>query len=100
MPEADQYKFANKELLEMLIKQADVHDGQWVLLVNFAFSAGNFGPSSDQLLPGAVTAIQHIGIQRAVANTPVEMMLDAKKVNPRRTARAKREKAEKPSSSN
>ena len=100
MPEADQYKFTNKELLELLIKQADVHDGRWVLLVNFAFSAGNFGPSSDQILPGAVTAIQHIGIQRAGENTPVGMLLDAKKVNPRRTARTKRGKAEKPSSSN
>lgn len=98
MPEANQYTFANKELLELLIKQADVHDGRWTLLVNFAFSAGNFGPSSDQMLPGAVTAIQHVGIQRAQADTPVEMTLDAKEVNPRPVAKAKRGKAKQPSS--
>ena len=100
MPKADQYTFANKELLELLIKQADVHDGQWALRVSFAFSAGHFGPSPDQLCPGAITAIQNVGIQRANTDTPVEMTLDAKEVNPRPAAKAKRGKAEKPSSPN
>ena len=98
MPEVDQYTFVNKELLELLIKQADVHDGRWALRVSFTFSAGHFGPSSDQLCPGAVTAIQNVGIQRAQSNTPVEMTLDAKEVNPRPVAKAKRGKAKQPSS--
>jgi hypothetical protein len=65
-----------------LIKQAGVHEGRWTLLVNFAFSAGNFGPTNDQMSPGAIVVVNHIGIQKAQADTPVEMSLDAAVVNP------------------
>lgn len=82
MPEADQYTFTNKELLELLIKQAGVHEGRWMLMTIFGFSAGNFGPSPEQTAPGAVTVIDHMGIRRAQADTPEELSLDAAVVNP------------------
>jgi hypothetical protein len=82
MPEVNQYVFSNKELLELLIKQAGVHEGRWVLMANFGFNAGNFGPSPDQAVPGAVVAVQQIGIQRAGADMPEQMSLDAAVVNP------------------
>jgi hypothetical protein len=85
MPEANQYTFQKKELLELLIKQAGVHTGKWILLANFGFTAGNFGPTDDTLAPGAAVVINHIGIQRAGPETPEAMTLDAAKVNPAST---------------
>jgi hypothetical protein len=88
MPEANQYLFNHKELLEVLIKQAGVHEGKWVIMASFGFSPGNFGPSPDQMAPGAVVAVLQIGIQRATSETPDAMSLDAAVVNPpsRKTA--------------
>ncbi|SRR6266849_4124345 len=82
MPEVNQYLFNNKELLEMLVKQAGVHEGKWILMVNFGFSAGNFGTSPDQISPGGVIAILQVGIQRATPETPESMMVDAAVINP------------------
>jgi hypothetical protein len=82
MPEANQYLFSHKELLELMIKKAGVHEGKWIVMANFGFSPGNFGPAPDQMTPGTVVAILQMGIQRAGAETPTEMVVDAAQVNP------------------
>jgi hypothetical protein len=82
MPEINQYVLSRTELLELLIKQNGVHEGRWMLMAVFGFSAGYFGPSPDQSVPGAVVALNQIGIQRAQVDTPKEMSLDAAVVNP------------------
>jgi hypothetical protein len=82
MPEVNQLFFAHREVLELLIKKANVHEGRWMLAVNFGFSAGNFGPGPDQILPGALLSVLGIGMQRAAAETPEVMTLDAAVVNP------------------
>jgi hypothetical protein len=81
MPEVNQYFFSNKELLELLVKQADVREGRWMLMTNFGFSAGNFGPTPDQVFPGALVIVQQIGIQRAQPDTPESMSVDAAAIN-------------------
>ena len=90
MPEANQYVFSNRELLEVLIKQAGVHEGRWVLMANFGFTAANFGQAEDSVAPGAALVIQQMGIQRAVLGTPDGMTVDAAVVNPapKETAKA------------
>jgi hypothetical protein len=82
MPVANQISFSNKELLELLIKKAGVHEGNWILMVNFGFTAGNFGPTGGPIAPGVVVTINHVGIQRAAADSLPEMWLDAAIVNP------------------
>ena len=89
MPEINQYMFNNKELLELLIKHAHVHDGRWVLIANFGFSAGQFGQTADQVAPGVAIVINQMEIQRAQVDVPKEMWLDAAVVNPSSTARGK-----------
>lgn len=82
MPEANQYMFSNKELLELLVRQAGVHEGRWTLLANFGFGAANFGPTPDQMFPGAVVVINQLGIQRATSDTPEPISVDAAVINP------------------
>jgi hypothetical protein len=82
MPEVNQYLFKHSELLELLIKKADLHQGKWMLTANLGFGPGNFGPSPDQMSPGAVVAVLQMGIQKAPAETPEPMTMDAAVVNP------------------
>lgn len=65
MPEVNQLFFQHKEIVELLIKKADIHDGKWVLAVNLGFSAGNFGPTLEQVVPGAIVSVLGIGLARA-----------------------------------
>jgi hypothetical protein len=82
MPEVNQYLFNHKELLELMIKRAGVHEGRWMVMANLGFSPGNFGPTPDQMSPGAAVVVMQMGIQRALAETPPEMTVDAAVVNP------------------
>jgi hypothetical protein len=83
MADVNQYTITNKELVELIIKQAGVHEGKWSLMVNIGLAPGNFGPSPDQVAPGAAVIFQQAGIQRADANAPTEMLVDAAIVNPK-----------------
>ena len=82
MPETSQVTFAHKEVLELLIKRANIHEGKWMLSVTFAFSGANIGPTPDQVIPAAVVGIQSLGIQKAQPDSPDSLVLDAAIINP------------------
>ena len=83
MPEISQYTVKPKELTELLLKQLGIHEGQWVLMVSFGFSATNAGPEGGEILPSAIIGIQKVGLQRAEPNSPPDMIVDAATVNPK-----------------
>jgi hypothetical protein len=85
MPEVESYKFSHKELVEALIKAAGVHEGDWALQVNFGFTAGNFGPDENNMMPGGAALINHIGITKAKPDSPKGLVVSAEKVNPSST---------------
>ena len=87
MPETNQIVLNHREMLELLIKHTGVHEGRWSLMATFGLTAGTFGPSPDQAVPGVTVALQKLGIQRAKPDTPVELTLDASDVNPAQKAR-------------
>jgi hypothetical protein len=82
MPEVNQYIVAPREILEMIVRSAGVREGQWYLMANFGFTAGNFGATPAQLVPGVAITIQSLGIQRATpeAQVPPESIIDASKI--------------------
>lgn len=91
MPEISQIAFSNKELLEILVRQAQIQEGRWVLSVNFGFNAMNVGPSPDQLTPGAIVQVLGISLQRAAADVPEAITIDASTVDrPVRASKPKR----------
>lgn len=90
MPEANQYMFNHRELTTLLIKEAGLHEGRWIVSLNFGLSGGNFGPTPEQMAPGAVLAVLQVGIQRALPETPEGMVVDASKVNPETTKPSKK----------
>ena len=82
MPETSQIDFKHKEILELLIKQAKIHEGRWMLSVSFNFGAGNIGPSVDETNPTAFVSLANIGIAKASSDAPESLVLDAAVVNP------------------
>lgn len=82
MPEASTYTFKLKEVLELLIKRAGVHEGKWMLLMTFGFGAANMGPGPEEMAPAAFAAVTSVGIQQAPPDAPPALTLDAAQVNP------------------
>lgn len=83
MPDVNQFSFTHRELLTLLIKAADLHEGKWMMLITFGFTAGNFGPDEKSVMPGAIIAVQHVGLQRATPDSPTSIVVDAAEVNPK-----------------
>lgn len=94
MPEPNQFTWTHKELVTLLVKHAGIHEGRWWLLMNIGMGGGNFGPSEDQVGPGAFMAVKNVGIQREMPDTkaPSGLVVDAAEVNPAPRARAKKTK--------
>lgn len=82
MAEVNQYVVSNKELAELIIKSAGVSEGRWVLIANFVFAPGNFGPTPVALSPGVAVILQSVGIQRVLPemNVPLEIVVDAAEI--------------------
>jgi hypothetical protein len=93
MPEANQYTMTLNELVEMIIKKVDVHEGQWGLLLELQLGIGSYGPSPDQTFPGAAVTIRQVGIQKVDANSPPPnpgaIMVDAAQINPKQKTKPK-----------
>lgn len=81
MPEISQISFSYKDVAEALIKKQDLHEGLWMLAVNFGMQATNFGPDNSDLKPSAIIAILNISLHKAEKET--NLTVDAAKVNPR-----------------
>jgi hypothetical protein len=84
MPEVNQYVFTHKELVEMMVKKAGLHEGKWTLLVNFTYAALMGGPSPEQIIPTAIAGVHSMGLQRATPESPAALTVDAAEVNPRK----------------
>ena len=75
MPDINNYTVSPKELVELIIKSANIREGRWFLMANLGFVPGNFG-SGGQMSPGATVVFQSMGIQRVTPElvVPPEMM--------------------------
>ena len=85
----DQNFLSPRELVVVLVKQADLHEGIWGLHVEFALGAGNAtGPKGpDDVIPTAFVGITRIGLRKYESESPISV--DAAKVNPAKPSRRK-----------
>jgi hypothetical protein len=81
MPPAAVYIFTPKEVLEALIKSANLHEGKWMLSVNFSFAAGPVGPP-DNVVPGAIVGVNNFSLRRTGSDEQSSIVTDAAEVNP------------------
>jgi hypothetical protein len=80
MPEISQYDFKLKEIVELLVKKLDLHEGVWGLRVRFGLKAMNVGADDTDLHPAAIVPLLEIGIQKF--DKPNNMAVDAAVANP------------------
>lgn len=93
MAEAKVISFNHREVTESLIKQANIREGKWQLLVEFSIIGANVPwppmpvpspmsppPTNQGLVPAAIIPIVRMGLQRVEQDTP--MSVDASIINP------------------
>ncbi len=77
------YRFSYKEVVEALIKQQGLHEGLWMLGVEFGLGAINVNTveGSNELTPAAIVPLKTITLQRGIEDN--SLTADASVVNPR-----------------
>lgn len=82
---ASQFTYTHKELIQLMLKDAGIHDGWWNLAVNFRLGAGAFGPTADDVVPSGFVGVEGVGIQRVELKEgePIPpLTYNAKELNP------------------
>lgn len=82
MPEQTEIMFTHKELLELMLKKQNIHEGLWMISIKFGMQATNFGVATDgsDTLPTALIPIVGVGMHRAEKLNNITV--DAAVVNP------------------
>ena len=83
----EEYKFSHKEVVEALIKQQGLHQGIWMLSIQFGIGGANIQnpEKSSEVNPAAIVPIASIGLQKKPELNP--LALDAAVVNPRKQSK-------------
>jgi hypothetical protein len=82
MAESTEIMFDYKDVVELLVKKQNLHDGIWSLHIRFGMKATNIGSSADSNdhVPTAMVGVLQIGIHRVDKEN--NLSIDAAKVNP------------------
>ncbi len=74
--------FSHKDVVTALIKQKDIHEGIWGLIIEFGLGATNInkGPGDPDVFPAAIIPVLKIGIQSVP--TLNSLSVNAAEVNP------------------
>jgi hypothetical protein len=83
MPESRLFTFELNELVELLIKKQDIHEGLWAFYIEFGFGVANvpMPPDPKNFQPAVINVVNRIGIQKL--DSPTNLTVDAAQVNPR-----------------
>ena len=78
----NQYHFHHKDLITMMIKNLDIHEGSWMIAIQFGLIATNVAENEDgsNTIPAAIASVNTIGIQRT--NDLASGSVNAAEVNP------------------
>lgn len=83
MAEIKNISYTIKELLVLLLKDQEIHEGDWVLGASFSFTGMNIAQLKDgtDASPASVAAIKGIHIERVPE--PLPFSVNAAEVNPK-----------------
>jgi|ERR1700738_4837548 hypothetical protein len=84
MAEITQYQFTFAEVAEALIKRQNLHEGEWVVGIEFGVSIGAMGMSPESIRPGAMILANQFQLVKASPGQqhPPGLVVDAAVVNP------------------
>ena len=86
MSEIDKYTFSYKEVVVALVKEQGLHEGIWMLQIEFGIGAINAGPTEEHMMPTAMIPVVKIGLTKTAKES--NLSVDAAKVNPAKPAKA------------
>lgn len=78
-----------------MLKEKGIHEGLWMLQVEFTMSAGNFGASEDVAIPTSFLGVSRLGMVQVPKLELSNLTVDAAEVNPAKTATKARRSATK-----
>lgn len=90
MPDPTRFEYDNNELLELMLKDQGIHEGNWILSVKFQHTAANMGLLDDgtDASPTSLSMVKYVGIVNITE--PLPFSVDASKVNPASSPKRKR----------
>jgi hypothetical protein len=90
MADPSQFTFSMAEATVALLKKQGIHDGKWVLSIEFGLNIGMMGASPTDVKPGVMILANNIVLQRAIDGSPANLIIDAAVVNPSIDKKAKK----------
>jgi hypothetical protein len=83
MADVTRIEFTNKELLIMMLKKQEIHEGNWVIQAKLSFAAMNMGTTSDgtDTMPAGAVAVSGMGLE--LVPEPLPFSVNAAEVNPK-----------------
>lgn len=85
MAESKKFDYSIRELVTLMLKDQNIHEGNWILTAKFSLSVINIGlsPDSSDVAPAGLSKIDGIGIENVI--DPLPFSVDASVVNPKKT---------------
>jgi hypothetical protein len=83
MAEVTQYAFGLLEVAETLIKKQGIHEGKWVIAVEFTLNVGLMGAAPPDIKPGVMVLANSLQLLKAQDGAPPGLTIDASVVNPK-----------------
>ncbi len=84
MAQASRFEFNNKELLELMLRKQDIHEGHWALQAKFSFAAMNIGTQTDGSDANPAGVVGLLGLALELVPEPVPFSVNAADVNPKK----------------
>lgn len=87
MTKATQFLYPHRDLVTMMLREAEIHEGYWQLIANFRLGVGNVGASPQDAMPTGMVSFAGAGIQKFDRQEGQELpplTYDAAELNPRK----------------
>jgi hypothetical protein len=86
MGEPIQYSFELSEIAQLLLRSSGIHEGKWVIGIEFGIAVGPVGPKADEVYPGAVITVNKVMLSAATdGQQPPNLVFDAAVLNAKKT---------------
>ena len=83
MADPTQFTFTLLEATEALLKEQGIHEGKWVLGIEFGLNISMMGTGPTDVKPGVMIVANNLQLQKAVEpGSPPNLIVDAAVVNP------------------
>jgi hypothetical protein len=82
MADPTQFTFTLVEATEALLKKQGIHEGKWVLAIEFGLNVAMIGTGPADAKPGVMVLANNLQLQRSVEGAPPNLIVDAAVVNP------------------